>query len=71
MLGFFSATAAKHYGYAVWSRPDGTTTAITTVRETEAELREHYRWKDTVCVGEVVACVTPNPWVREHIQLVF
>ncbi len=78
-FGWFSAEAAKKYGYAIYETPEGKTVCVTEV--TRSEDREEVRslWGDMVYVGPVTeyqrslygSCNIGFVWQRNPIFGVF
>lgn len=51
---FFSAEAARLYGYGIWETADGRLVAVTSVHDDRAAHNEAYGWEDRLDQGIVV-----------------
>lgn len=57
--GWYSAEAAKKYGYVVYRSMDGTDILVTNVNYSATDP-EGYMWSDAVCVGPVGEFIKSN-----------
>ena len=51
---FFSAEAARLYGYGIWETADGRLVAVTSVHDDRTAHNEAYGWEDRLDQGIVV-----------------
>jgi len=51
---FFSAEAARLYGYGIWETADGRLVPVTSVHDDQTEHAQKYGWEDRVDQGTVV-----------------
>lgn len=58
--GWYSAGAAKKFGYATWLSSDGIEVKVTEA-VSSAESKPSGKWNDFVFVGEIVECVRTMP----------